>query len=289
MSTLAAVAAAAPLLRVLVVGTGMTGALVSYHLRRRGGARVRVEVADMARGAGGRMSTTRWAPPPMPGNKTKHGAGGGGSATRGDQKAAAEVRANTGAQYVSCCSPESTALLESVCRKHGVGLDRVAAETQLKRSTHFLLRPNPQEYKHFLPRGGTNQVVKTFLRDSAPSQLSFGTRLHRLLEREADGQICPQFDRGGGGHSRGQTGGGGGRGGGGGGLSTSFDCVVLAMPPKDILRFFNSSGGADPQSQADLHRRTNKSKRNNSAVPTGHRHLALPADVRGSGVSRRRG
>ena len=186
MSTLAA-AAAAPLLRVLVVGTGMTGALVSYHLRRRGGARVRVEVADMARGAGGRMSTTRWAPPAQ-GKKTKHGAGGGGSATRGDQKAAAEVRANTGAQYVSCCSPESTALLESVCRKHGVGLDRV--EHPLKRSTHFLLRPNPQEYEHFLPRGGTNQVVKTFLRASAPAQLCFGTRLHRLLEREADGQIA---------------------------------------------------------------------------------------------------
>ncbi len=59
MSTLAAAAAggaaaaAAPLLRVLVVGTGMTGALVSYHLRRRAGTQVRVEVADMARGAGG--------------------------------------------------------------------------------------------------------------------------------------------------------------------------------------------------------------------------------------------
>ena len=86
-----------------------------------------------------------------------------------------------------------------MCRKHGVGLDRV--EHPLKRSTHFLLRPNPQEYEHFLPRGGTNQVVKTFLRASAPAQLCFGTRLHRLLEREADGQICPQFDRGGGGKS----------------------------------------------------------------------------------------
>ena len=52
-----------PLRRVLIVGTGMTGALTGYHLRQRMGKGMRLEFADMARGAGGRMSTTRWGNP----------------------------------------------------------------------------------------------------------------------------------------------------------------------------------------------------------------------------------
>ena len=45
---------------VLIVGTGLTGSLTCYHLRALLKKDVRIDVADMARGAGGRMSTTRF-------------------------------------------------------------------------------------------------------------------------------------------------------------------------------------------------------------------------------------
>ena len=66
----------------------------------------------------------------------------------------------------------------------------------------------------------------------------------------------------------------------GGTLSPSYDVIVLAMPPKDIMRFFSSSAAPshDPQSQADLHRRTNRG-RQSDALPAGHRHITLPPDV----------
>ena len=200
-------ATAEPLRRVLIVGTGMTGSLTGYHLRQRMGKGLRLEFADMARGAGGRMSTTRW------GNT--------------------EVRANTGAQCISCCFPETEMLLETVCAKSGAQapcpIERVAKPP--RRSTHFLLKPD-DAYSHWIPRYGTNRVVKAFLYAGNPECVSFGSRLQQLTVRDVDEKICPRFDRG------------------GDSLSSSFDCVVLAMPPKDILRFFNVHGGPDAQSQA---------------------------------------
>ena len=196
---------------------------------------LRLEFADMARGAGGRMSTTRWGNP--------------------------EVRANTGAQYISCCSNETATLLENVCAQSGgetsCPIERVAKPN--KRSTHFLLKPN-EAYSHWLPRYGTNRVVKAFLYAGKPQSVSFGSRLQQLTERDADRKICASFDRG------------------GDALSSSFDCVVLAMPPKDILRFFNVHGGPDPQSQADLHRKTNKGRR--AKLPSdNHRKIVLEKSV----------
>ena len=226
-----------PLRRVLIVGTGMTGSLTGYHLRQRMGKNLRLEFADMARGAGGRMSTTRWGNP--------------------------EVRANTGAQFISCCLPETETLLETVCLQSGAKapcpIERVAKPT--RRSTHFLLKPD-EAYSHWLPRYGTNRVVKAFLYAGNPQCVSFGSRLQQITERDNDRKICPRFDRG------------------GDSLSTSFDCVVLAMPPKDILRFFNIHGGPDPQSQADLHRRTNKGNRNKLHVlPDKYRKIVLEKSV----------
>lgn len=220
--------------RVLIVGSGLTGSLTCYHLRQRcGGKAVRIDVADMARGAGGRMSTTRWG--------------------------ADSIKANTGAQYVSCCSPEATALLQAVCASNGAGeclLDRV--DDPVKRSTHFVLQPD-EAYTHWLPRGGTNTVVKQFLLGGAPDHVVFESRLQRLTECEGQQQLFPQFDRG-------------------GTLSSSYDIIVLAMPPKDILRFFNNDNTRhDPQSQADLHRRTNRGRSN--TLPEYHRHITLPPEV----------
>lgn len=67
---------------MLIVGTGLTGSLTCYQVRKLLGKNVNIEVADMARGVGGRMSTTR----------------------KGEGKA--EAKANTGAQYLSCFSRE---------------------------------------------------------------------------------------------------------------------------------------------------------------------------------------
>ena len=226
--------------RILIVGSGLTGSLTSFHLRQKCGDKVYIDVADMARGAGGRMSTTRW----------------------GSRE---EYRANTGAQYISCFSPDAIKLLETVCTPRGdscdVMLERV--ETPLKRSTHFALQQDDR-YVHYLPSSGTNSVVKQFLRFAVPDEMCFGARLQQLSVCKENGLVCPQFDRGG---DR---------------LSQYYDAVILAMPPKDIMKFFGSmkKGGSnrpDPQSQADLHRRTNRGVE--KQTPQGCHKITLPASA----------
>jgi predicted NAD/FAD-dependent oxidoreductase len=218
-------------MRVLIVGSGLTGSLTCYHLRQKCKHAV-IHVADMARGAGGRMSTTRFG--------------------------VDAIKANTGAQYISCYSPEAMALLEKMCNSNGGDgapccyLDRV--NHPLKRSTHFVLKPD-KAYTHWLPREGTNTVVKQFLFGGAPDMVAFESRLQSIT-KSGEMQLCPQFDRG-------------------GGLSSSYDAIVLAMPPKDIQRFFNNVSRSDLQSQADLHRQTNRGK----TVSQGHQRITLPPDV----------
>ena len=217
--------------RVLIVGTGMVGSLTCYHLRNIMKKEVHIDVADMARGAGGRMSTTRV----------------------GDAS-----RANSGAQYVSCCTPETATLLTSVCSpEHGFNTDRIEAPE--RRSTHFQLQPD-ESYSHWLPRDGTNTVVKQFLYAGEPDSVVFESRLQRVASSAESGMLLPLFDRG--------------------GLQASYSVVILAMPPKDILKFFDTGDGGkyDPQSQADLHRHTNRGK-GAANLPPGYHHVALPPDV----------
>lgn len=223
--------------RVLIVGAGLTGALTCYHIRRALGNRVRIDVADMARGAGGRMSTTRY------------------------EGTSGPVRANTGAQYVSAASREAENLLARVCANNGVGscaLDRVAAPAP--RSTHF--SGGDVSYSHWLPREGTNSVVKQFLYGGAPDDVAFGARLERVAADAAGRRFRPVFDRG--------AGAGG----------ATYAAVVVAMPPKDILKVFGADVGAagELQSQATLHRRTNRGKAS-TALPPGFGSVALPRDV----------
>merc|ERR1711965_390409 len=134
--------------RVLIVGAGHSGSLTCFHLRRALRERVRIDVADMARGAGGRMSTTRY---------------------EGD-KAGGSVRANTGAQYVSAASRDAADLLEAVCASNGVAacaLEKIADPAP--RALHF--RDDGAAYEHWLPRDGTNGVVKQFLYGGAPDSV----------------------------------------------------------------------------------------------------------------------
>ena len=230
--TVAAMPAAAPR-RVLIVGTGLTGSLTCYHLRALSRTRrlpLRIEVADMARGPGGRMSTTRFGP--------------------------ADTRANTGAQYLSAATPKAAALLQAACASSSsCSLDRVADPS--KRSTHFTLHAD-ERYTHWLPREGTNSAVKQFLYGGEPDLVVFESRLQRMAVDAASARplLVPLFDSG--------------------GTASAYDVVILAMPPKDIMKFFNNDR-SDAQSQADLHRRTNRGK--TAHVPSSHRGVVLPPDV----------
>ena len=68
----------------------------------------------------------------------------------------------------------------------------------------------------------------------------------------------------------------------GSGGDASYDAVVLAMPPKDILKFFDRAGPDDDrQSQAALHRRTNRGART-TTLPSGCGPVTLPGDVVGA-------
>ena len=212
----------------------MVGSLTCYHLRNILKKDVRIDMADMARGAGGRMSTTRFGE--------------------------AGTRANTGAQYVSCCTPEAAMLLTSVCSaEHECSMDRI--ETPERRATHFQLQPE-ESYSHWLPHDGTNAVVKQFLYAGEPDSVVFESRLQRVASSSKSGMLLPLFDRG--------------------GLESSYSIVILAMPPKDILKFFDTGNSGkyvyDPQSQADLHRHTNRG-RGAANLPPGYHHVALPPSV----------
>ena len=218
---------------MLIVGAGLTGSLTCYHLRAMAGKRtppLRIDVADMARGPGGRMSTTRFGPD--------------------------SIRANTGAQYLSAFSHEAAAMLETACAPSSAcPTDRVP--DPLKRSTHFTLHPD-DDYTHWLPPKGTNAAVKQFLYGGAPDLVVFESRLQRVAvdPTSARPRLVPLFDSG--------------------GTTSEYDVVIFAMPPKDIVKFFNDDR-LDTQSQADLHRRTNRGR--STPIPRNHQSVVLPSDV----------
>jgi len=97
-----------------------------------------------------------------------------------------------------------------------------------------------------------------------PDIVSFETRLTKLWKTQNNKKIIPEFDlrrgRGRGcnvkkNNNENES-----------SLSQEYDAVVLALPPKDIIKFFhsNSNHRHDPQSQADLHRHYNKDNNNNN-------------------------
>ena len=153
---------------VLVVGMGLTGA-ICCHLIRRGNANVRIEAIDMARGAGGRMSTTR---------RRMHNK--------------EEIKANTGAQYASCFTKEAKSTLIDVCEQKEHELHIFEEMNPMKRSLHFLLN-DENEYAHYSIPGGTNNLVKQFLYSGKPDIVSFETRLLKLWKNNSN-KIIPEFD-----------------------------------------------------------------------------------------------
>ena len=217
--------------RVLVVGGGMSGALTAHLLKRDaaaacdGAAPLHVTVWEMARGAGGRMSTTRWGSP-------------------------TETRANTGAQYLSAArgGPRGDLAKKLVGDAMRAGLleGPLAAKQVARHSRCFsekrgggessMDEGGGQEGKDdFRATRGTSAVVKHFV--GAADAVQFETRLQSL-----------QHTRGGGGwlatpNSKGKASVGRvadssqpGWKGGTRNNPEEFDAVVLAMPPKDAAR-----------------------------------------------------
>merc|ERR1719375_2101839 len=117
-----------------------------------------------------------------------------------------------------------------------------------------------------------NRLVKHFLYGGRPDEVWFDSRVQQILRVVAQ-EAAPA-----GSSSSSSTASGGGTTrmttryraefdlGGGAASGVDYDAIVIAMPPKDIIRLFETGakggakGGPDPQSQADLHRRFNKGR-----------------------------
>eukprot|EP01052_Picozoa_sp_SAG31_P033053 SAG31_NODE_3688_length_3987_cov_2.818930_2_plen_642_part_00 len=198
--------------RVLIAGGGLTGALTAHRLKQahlaRGAGAIEVIVYEMARGAGGRMSTTRWGSP-------------------------VETRANTGAQYISAAADGAAADLVQ---------DALAArllEGPLSPSdmaNHFSTDSGEDEKRkeHFRATCGTSAIVKHFLASGADA-VAFETRLQSLTL--SGGKWIAVVGKGRGGAPA--QGGGWVSAKGGAPRAAEqqqFDAVVLAMPPKDASR-----------------------------------------------------
>ncbi|KAG8435538.1 hypothetical protein GDO86_013464 [Hymenochirus boettgeri] len=123
--------------RVLIVGAGLTGSLCSYLLGQRLGGNVQLAVWDKARGAGGRMSTSRCPTDP-------------------------KCTVDLGAQYIT--------VTPSYAAKHKMFYDELLAEGVLKplnavvegmvmkNGSYNLIAPNgiSSVVKHFLSQSGAD-------------------------------------------------------------------------------------------------------------------------------------
>lgn len=140
--------------RILVVGAGLTGALTTRLLRRRMPLCC-VHVLEMARGAGGRMSTAR------------HSAGSG----------APSQRANVGAQYVSSAGKGVAA--DALREASDAGLLRGPLDpAEVCPHLRGFLADDASERVDFAAPRGTSALVGHFL--AAADALHFEQRLHSL-------------------------------------------------------------------------------------------------------------
>ena len=230
--TASATTASAKSRRVLVVGGGMSGALTAHLLKRDaaaacdGAAPLHVTVWEMARGAGGRMSTTRWGSP-------------------------TETRANTGAQYLSAARGgprgELAKKLVGDAMRAGLLEGPLAAEQVARHSRCFsekrgggessMDEGGAQEVKDdFRATRGTSAVVKHFL--GAADAVQFETRLQALRHTRGGGGGWLATPNSKGKASVGRVADSSQPGWKGGTRNNpeEFDAVVLAMPPKDAAR-----------------------------------------------------
>ncbi|GAB1610008.1 renalase-like isoform X1 [Argonauta hians] len=137
--------------RVLIVGAGISGALTAALLRREL-SHVHISVWEKARGAGGRMSTSR-----------------------SDKNAACRV--DMGAQYISTTPLQQQKYAHIYEELFSEGLlrpftGRIEGEHATARSLENLVCP-----------GGFSQLVKHYLDTAAPVDVKFGTRVTSISKK----------------------------------------------------------------------------------------------------------
>jgi predicted NAD/FAD-dependent oxidoreductase len=189
--------------RVLIVGAGLVGALTAHELRKRN-PNTHMTVIEMARGAGGRASTTRWGNP-------------------------IDVRANTGAQYLSTSSANglSAALMQSAV---DAGLLVKANDDEV--ALHSRCFSTTDDKVDFVATKGTSEVIKFFL--SSADIVHYGTRVRSLEQNSQGGWTVTSKQKGRGPKKRTppqspQP----------SASASDFDSVVLAMPPNDAMRILS--------------------------------------------------
>ena len=218
--------------RVLIVGGGLTGAITAHCLKQQAHNSINVTVWEMARGAGGRMSTTRWQPPSTQ-QSSSDDKGGRGTSTTAALAAApdggmwSELRANTGAQYVSASPRQSASFVDAALRQGLLRGPLQPAEIAPHSCCFSVDGCNGADKKEdFLAPYGTSALVKFFL--SNADSVEYERRLQSLaltqpaVERHQAGEVprvCWKAGANGGNSSE-----------------MVFDAVILAMPPRDAIR-----------------------------------------------------
>ncbi|KAJ1529723.1 hypothetical protein ONE63_006476 [Megalurothrips usitatus] len=129
--------------KVLLVGSGITAAVTGAFLRKQASDRISLTIWDKARGAGGRMSTSR---------------------SSGD----AECTADLGAQYITVL-PEN---FESSKEIYGGLLENHVIEPMAMGAVSGL-KEFPPGTQHFVTPNGTSSLVKYFISQSAPDAIHF--------------------------------------------------------------------------------------------------------------------
>ncbi|KAF7705212.1 renalase isoform X1 [Silurus meridionalis] len=137
--------------RVLIVGAGLTGGLCACLLRREMAHRVHIEVWDKARGAGGRMSTSR-----SPSNLF--------------------CTVDLGAQYITA-TPYYSRIHKSFYQEllmHGIFKPLEATVEGMS--------PMEQGTIHYITPSGTSSIVKYYLKESG-AEVLFGHQLTHVYRR----------------------------------------------------------------------------------------------------------
>ncbi|XP_015202327.1 renalase isoform X1 [Lepisosteus oculatus] len=145
--------------RVLIVGAGLTGSLCACLLRREMASRVHIVVWDKARGAGGRMSTSRIT--------------NDGTCT-----------ADLGAQYITATT--------YYAQKHQSFYEELLACCILKPLTAPVEGMSIKEegIRNFVTPQGVSSIVKHYLRESAGAEVFFNHHVTQILLKGGKWEVC---------------------------------------------------------------------------------------------------
>ncbi|KAK6487563.1 renalase-like isoform X1 [Huso huso] len=145
--------------RVLIVGAGLTGSLCACLLRREMPSNTRIVVWDKARGAGGRMATSR-----SPNDPT--------------------CTADLGAQYITATPYYS--------QKHQSFYEELLAHSILK----FLTAPvegmvmKEDGSRNFITPRGISSIVKHYLGESAGAEVFFNYHVTHIHLKDEKWEVC---------------------------------------------------------------------------------------------------